>query len=59
MDFYTLFDNIRDKSPLVVIPEKRIERAKLFVEKVIEAKKNEKHHIIDDNQIYKRFYSFL
>jgi hypothetical protein len=57
MDFNTLFDKIKDKSPLVVIPEKRIERAKLFVEKVIEAKKIEKHHIIDDNQIYKRFYT--
>lgn len=41
----------------VQVPAEKIEKIRAFVDQVIEAKKKEKHHMIDSGSEYTRFYT--
>lgn len=45
--------------PRIVVLDETIEKVKILVQAIIERKKNESHHLIDDKNEYKRFYTGL
>ena len=49
--------NNSDRYIEVVVPQKKIEKIKIFCKAVVEAKKGEKIHKIDSDGEYQRFYS--